>query len=66
MHTWARRRVSVFASHVNETSYRICHSLAQHQMPFAHAKVFKKAFLAGAEVIFAGFPNKIKIVGLAD
>ena len=57
--------MSVFAqgaSHLNEASYRICHSLAQHQVPFAHAEVFKKAFLAGAEVMFVGFPNKEKIV----
>ena len=59
------KRVSVFAqsaNHLNEAGYRICHSLAQHQVPFVHAEVFKKAFLAGAEVMFAGFPNKEKIV----
>ena len=39
------------ANHRNEASYRICHSLAQNQVPFAHAKV-----------LFAGFPNKDKIV----
>ena len=65
MHTWARRRECRFAqgaSHLNEVSYRTCHSFAQHQVPFAHAEVFKTAFLAGAEVMFAGFPNKEKIV----
>ena len=58
-------RVSVFAqgaSHLNEASYRTCHSIVQHQVPFVRAEVFKKAFPAGAEVMFAGFPNKEKIV----
>ena len=59
------KRVSVFtqgASHLNEASYRICHSLAQHQVPFTHAEVFKKAFMVGAEVMFAGFLTKQKII----
>ena len=57
--------MSVFAqgaSHLNEASYRIYHFLAQHQVPFAHGELFKKAFLSGGEVMFAGFPNKVKIV----
>ena len=29
-------------------------------MPFVHDEVFKKAFLAGAEAMFASFPNKEK------
>ena len=59
------KRVSVFtetSSHVNEASYRICYSLAQHQVPFSHAEMFKKAFMSSAEVLFASFPNKDKIV----
>ena len=59
------KRVSFFAegaSHLNEAVYRICYSIARHLMPFIHAEVFKKAFLAGAEVMFAGFQNKEKIV----
>ena len=43
---------------LNEASYRISHSLAQHVVPFTHAEVFKKAFLVGAEVRFAGFRTK--------
>ena len=65
IHTWARRSMSVFAQgagHLNEVSYRISHSLARHQVPLAHAKVFNTAFLAGAEVVFVGFPNKEKSV----
>ena len=59
------KRVSVFAqgaTRLNEAGHRVCHSLAQYQIPFAQAEMFKKAFLAGAEVMFAGFPNKEKIV----
>ena len=59
------KRVSVFAqgvSHLNKASYRSCHSFEQHQVLFVHAEVFKKAFQAGAEVMFAAFPNKEKIV----
>ena len=59
------KRVSVFtetSSHVNEASYRICYSLAQHQVPFSHAEMFKKAFMSSAEVLFASFPNKDKSV----
>ena len=59
------KRVSFFAEgagHLNKASYRICHSLAHYLVPFVHAEVFKKAFLAGAEVMFAGFPNKEKLV----
>ena len=55
------KKVSVFvqgASHLNEASCRIYHSLAQHQVPF----VLKTAFLVGAEVMFAGFPNIVKRV----
>ncbi|KAI0217488.1 CD109 antigen [Lamellibrachia satsuma] len=65
IHAWARRSMSVFAQgagHLNEASYRISHSLARHQVPLAHAKVFNTAFLAGAEVVFVGFPNKEKSV----
>ena len=59
------KRVSVFtdtSNHFNEGSYRICYLLAQHQVPFTHAALFKKAFMASAEVLFAGFQNKDKIV----
>ena len=59
------KRVSVFtdtSSHLNEASYRICYLLAQHQVPLTHAQLFKKAFMASAEVLFAGFQNKDKIV----
>ena len=55
------KRVSVFtdtSSHLNEVSYRICCLLAQHQVPFTHAELFKKAFIDSAEVLFAGFQNK--------
>ncbi|KAI0223668.1 Protein ZBED8 [Lamellibrachia satsuma] len=45
-----------------QASYRICYLLAQHQVPFAHAELFKKAFMASAKVLFAGFQNKDKIV----
>ena len=48
--------------HLNEASYRICYLLAQHQVPLTHAELFKKAFMASAEVLFAGFQNKDKIV----
>ena len=57
--------MSVFAqgaNHLNEAVYRIFCSLAQHQVPLAYAEVFKKAFQAGAKVMFTGFPNKEKIV----
>ena len=63
------KRVSVFtdtSSHLNEASYRICYLLAQHQVPFTHAELFKKAFIASAEVLFAGFQNKDKIVQLIE
>ena len=60
MHTWFLLKVQVID--LNEASNRICHSLAQHQVLFAHAEVFKWAFQAGAEVMFAGFPNKENIV----
>ena len=59
------KRVSVFtdtSSHLNEASYRICYLLAQHQVLFTHAELFKKTFMASAEVLFAGFQNKDKIV----
>ena len=59
------KRVSVFtntSSHLNEASYRICYLLAQHQVPLTHAELFKKAFMASAKVLFAGFQNKDKIV----
>ena len=59
------KRVSVLAqgaSHVNEARYHIRHSLAQHQVLFVHAEVFKTAFLAGVEDMLAGFPNKEKSV----
>ena len=51
-------RASVFtdtSSHLNEASYRICYLLAQHQVPLTHAELFKEAFMASAEVLFAGF-----------
>ena len=54
------KRVSVFtdtSSHINEASYRICYLLAQHQVKLTHAELFKSA-----EVLFAGFQNKDKIV----
>ena len=50
------------SSNLNEASYRICYLLAQHQVLFTHAELFKKAFMARAEVLFAGFQNKDKIV----
>ena len=50
------------SSHVNEASYRICYSLAQRQVPFSHAEMFKKAFVSSADFLFASFPNKDKIV----
>ena len=50
------------SSHLNEASYRICYLLAQYQVPFTHSELFKKAFMASAEVLFAGFQNKDKIV----
>ena len=50
------------SSHLNEASYRICYLLAQHQVPFTHSELFKKAFMASGEVLFAGFQNKDKIV----
>ena len=50
------------SSHFNEASCRICYLLAQHQVPFTHAELFKKAFMISAEVLFAGFQNKDKIV----
>ena len=59
------KRVSVFtdtSSHLNEASCHICYLLAQHQVLFTHAELFKKAFMASAEVLFAGFQNKDKIV----
>ena len=59
------KRISVFtdtSSHLNEASYRICYLLARHQVPLTHAQLFKKAFMASAEVLFAGFQNKDKIV----
>ena len=59
------KRVSVFtdtSSHLNEASCRICYLLAQHQVPFTQAALFKKAFMASAEVLFDGFQNKDKIV----
>ena len=59
------KRVPVFtetSSHLNEASYRICYLLAQHQVSLTHAQLFKKAFMAGAKVLFAGFQNKDKIV----
>ena len=52
------KRVLVFAqgaSHLSEANYCICHSFAQYQVPFAYAEVFKKAFLAGAEIILGVF-----------
>ena len=55
-HLVKTKRVSVFtdtSSHFNEASCRICYLLAQHQVPFTHAKLFKKAFMASAEVLFA-------------
>ena len=59
------KRVSVFtdtSSHLNEDSYRICYLLAQHQVSFTHAELFKNAFMASAEILFASFQNKDKIV----
>ena len=59
------KRVSVFtdtSSHLNEASYRICYLLAQHLVPFTHSELFKKAFMASAEILFDGFQNKDKIV----
>ena len=59
------KRVSVFtdtSSHLNEASYRICYLLAQHQVSLTHAQLFKNAFMASAEVLFAGFQNKDKIM----
>ena len=50
------------SSHLNEASYRICYLFAQHQVPFTHADLFKKAFMASAKVLFAGFQNKDNIV----
>ena len=50
------------SSHLNEASYRICYLLAQHQVPVTHAELFMKAFMASAEVLFAGLQNKYKIV----
>ena len=52
------KRVSVFtdtSSHLNEASYHICYLLG-------HTELFKKAFMGSAEVLFAGFQNKDKIV----
>ena len=59
------KRVFVFtntSSHLNEASCRICYLLAQHQVPLTYAELFNKAFMASAEVLFAGFQNKDKIV----
>ena len=59
------KRVYVFtdtSSHLNEASYRICYLFAQHQLLFTHAELLKKTFMASAEVLFAGFQNKDKIV----
>ena len=56
------KRVSVFTNHLNEASYRIYYLLAQHQVPLTQPALFKKAFMASAEVLFAGFQNKDKIV----
>ena len=59
------KRVSVFtdtSSHPNEASYRICSLLVQPQVPLTYAELFKKAFMASAEVLFADFQNKDKIM----
>ena len=48
------------SSHLNEANYRICY--AQHQVSLTHAELFKKTFMVSAEVLFAGFQNKDKIV----
>ena len=50
------------SSHLNEASYHICSLLVQPQVPLTYAELFKKAFMASAEVLFAGFQNKDKIV----
>ena len=48
------------ANHLNEETSHL--SLPQNQVPFVHAEVFKRAFQSGADVMYAGFPNKEKVV----
>ena len=62
MHTRARRREYLCLQTLRTILMKpaICYFLAQHQVPLTHAQVFKKA--ASAEVLFAGFQNKDKIV----
>ena len=48
------------SSHFNEASDRICYLLAQHQVPLTHAELFKKAFIASAELCSLVFRTKIR------
>ena len=63
--TWASRREYLCLQTLQAMLMKpaiACYLLAQHQVLFTHAELFKKAFMASAKVLYAGFQNKDKIM----